>query len=110
MQSGGSAHRTVTTATHFPALTCRAWKWGKRAAHFLKVPHAGTISIRPSASILRRAAVTADLETPYSVANSATEGRRPSCSHSSAASRVRSAVSTRLLGSSRVRSPGGTWS
>ncbi|MFZ0080682.1 MAG: hypothetical protein WAL13_16385 [Trebonia sp.] len=67
------------------------------AAHFLKVPHAGTISIRPSASILRNAAVTADLETSYSVANSATEGRRPSCGHSSAARRARSAVSTRLL-------------
>lgn len=91
----------------FPAYFLRisAWK-----GYLRKVPHAGTISIRPSASIRRSAAVTAVLDTLYSLANSATEGSRPSCGHSPAARRARIPSSTRLLGSRGLSSPGDTCS
>lgn len=79
------------------------------AAYFRNVPQLATISISPSDSILRSAAMTVPRATAYWVANSATAGRRSPGAHSSAASRARIADSTRLLGSCEVRlSPGGT--
>lgn len=76
------------------------------ASQVRKVPQLLTTDTSPSASIRLSAATTVLRATPYSLASSATDGSRSRDCHSPASTRARNAASTRLLGSSGVRSAG----